>query len=138
MRHSRRRDRPGPRSGRASALLVATALALFAAPIAPAAAQPSPYGAGAAEPEPRTREEQARDEAWREAAAAEARENPSGMKRPEKLTGRPSGFWTSTRPAKGGAYRWRIMAAGVLVLGVTIFFVLRLLRRTSATRAQAS
>lgn len=100
-----------------------------------AGAQPSPYGAGEAEVEPRTREEKARDEAWRAAEEAEKRETASGMKRPEKLTGRPSGFWTSTRPARGGAYRWRIMAAGIGVLGITIFFVLRLLRRTAAARA---
>lgn len=118
---------------RVSPVLVVLAALVLGAPVA--AAQPSPYGAGAAEPEPRTREEQARDEAWRAAEEAEKRETASGMKRPEKLTGRPSGFWTSTRPAKGGAYRWRIMAAGIAVLGITIFFVLRLLRRTSAARA---
>ncbi len=61
----------------------------------------------------------------------------SVMRRPEQLRYRPSGFWTSNRPARGGAYRWRILAAGVLVLGITVFFVLRLLRRSSRERAAA-
>jgi len=47
------------------------------------------------------------------------------------LDSRPSGFWTSNRPARGGAYRWRIMAVGGVVLAITMFFVLRLLIRTS-------
>ena len=30
----------------------------------------------------------------------------------EVLTNRPSGFWTSNRPAVGGAYRYRLMLIG--------------------------
>jgi len=41
----------------------------------------------------------------------------------------PSGFWTNPRPAKGGAYRWRMMAIGGGVLLVTGILVLRLVRK---------
>jgi hypothetical protein len=115
---------------RRMALAVAATLVIVAGH---AVAQPSPYGAGEPGADPSlTPAEQARIEAWREAAEYE---KATGYKQPEKLLDRPSGFWTSTRPARGGAYRWRIMAAGILVLGVTVFFVLRLLRRTSQARA---
>lgn len=97
-----------------------------------AAAQPSPYGAGDPGAAPMTEKEKARVEAWKE---AEAYEKATGYKQPEKLLDRPSGFWTTTRPARGGAYRWRIMAVGAGVLAITVFFVLRLLRRTSQARA---
>ncbi len=108
------------------------ALAVMMAIGGVAAAQPSPYGAGEPGAQPLTEKEKARAEAWKEAAEYE---KATGYKQPEKLLDRPSGFWTTTRPARGGAYRWRIMAAGALVLGVTVFFVLRLLRRTSQARA---
>lgn len=110
-------------------LVAALAVGVLAAPVE---AQPSPYGAGSSEPEPKTKAEQAREDAWREAAEYEQR---TGLKQPERLLERPSGFWTSTRPAKGGAYRWRIMAMGAAALAITIFFVYRLLRRTSSARA---
>lgn len=58
----------------------------------------------------------------------------SVMRQPEHLSGRPSGFWTSNRPARGGAYRWKIMAAGGLVLAISLFFVIRMLRRASRER----
>lgn len=58
----------------------------------------------------------------------------STMRRPEHLTARPSGFWTSTRPAVGGAYRYRIMGMGILALLITGFFVLRMLRKIEASR----
>lgn len=61
----------------------------------------------------------------------------SVMRRPEHLSHKPSGFWTSNRPAEHGAYRWRIMAVGGLVLAIAVFFVVRLLRRTSRERALA-
>ena len=32
---------------------------------------------------------------------------------------RPSGFWTSTRPAVGGAYRWRLMYVGIGIATLT-------------------
>lgn len=53
----------------------------------------------------------------------------------EILTQRPSGFWTSNRPAVGGAYRWRLLGIGVAILGVTGFGMLRLVRRANAERA---
>lgn len=59
-------------------------------------------------------------------------ETESGMRKPEVLVGRPSGFWTSTRPAKGARYRWRIMAAGGLALAITGFFVARAIKRANA------
>lgn len=114
------------------ALLVAVAVALALGGAGDAAAQPSPYGAGDPGAQPLTEKEKARAEAWKEAAEYE---KATGYKQPERLLDRPAGFWTTTRPARGGAYRWRIMAAGVLVLGITVFFVLRLLRRTSQARA---
>jgi hypothetical protein len=53
----------------------------------------------------------------------------------EILTDRPSGFWTSNRPAVNGAYRYRLLLIGLGVLGVTTYFVVRALRRASAERA---
>ena len=50
---------------------------------------------------------------------------------------RPSGFWTSNRPAVGGSYRWRLLGVGVVVLGITGFGMLRLLRKASAAREQS-
>ncbi len=48
---------------------------------------------------------------------------------------RPSGFWTSNRPAVGGAYRWRLLGIGVLLIAVTGYGMLRLIRRANAERA---
>lgn len=42
---------------------------------------------------------------------------------------RPSGFWTSTRPARGGAYRYRLLAIGVVVLAITLAWMVWLVRR---------
>ena len=47
----------------------------------------------------------------------------------------PSGFWTNPHPAKGGAYRWRMMAIGGGFLLVTGFLVLRVVKKTNAERA---
>jgi hypothetical protein len=49
---------------------------------------------------------------------------------------RPSGFWTSNRPAVGGAYRWRLLGIGVVVGAVTGYAMLRLVRRANAERAE--
>ncbi len=46
----------------------------------------------------------------------------------EYLANRPSGFWTSNRPAVGGAYRWRLLGIGVLVasgMGVLMWRVVK-------------
>ena len=64
-------------------------------------------------------------------------ETEGGMRKPEVLVGRPSGFWTSTRPAKGARYRWRIMAAGLTVLAITGGLLFVKLRRVSAERERA-
>jgi hypothetical protein len=53
----------------------------------------------------------------------------------EVLSARPSGFWTSNRPAVGGAYRWRLLGLGVVIAGLTGFAMVRLVRRASAERA---
>ena len=55
----------------------------------------------------------------------------------EVLDQRPSGFWTSNRPATGGAYRWRLLAIGAVIAGVTGIFMVRLLRKASANRTSS-
>jgi hypothetical protein len=52
----------------------------------------------------------------------------------EVLQHRPSGFWTSNRPAVGGAYRWRLLGLGVVIAAVTGYGMLRLVRRANAER----
>ena len=53
----------------------------------------------------------------------------------EILYNRPSGFWTSNRPAVGGAYRWRLLAIGGGIAAITAFFLVRTIRRANAERA---
>ena len=67
--------------------------------------------------------------AWPAAAGAE----PPNTH--EILSARPSGFWTSNRPAVGGAYRWRLLGIGVAIAAITGLGMLRLVRRASAERA---
>ena len=41
---------------------------------------------------------------------------------------RPSGFWTSNRPAVGGAYRWRLLGIGggvALLMGALVLYLVR-------------
>ena len=52
----------------------------------------------------------------------------------EIIYARPSGFWTSNRPAVGGAYRWRLLGIGVVIAAITGYGMLRLLRRANAER----
>lgn len=52
----------------------------------------------------------------------------------EIIYNRPSGFWTSNRPAVGGAYRWRLLAIGGVICGITAYFVVRLIRRANSDR----
>ena len=52
----------------------------------------------------------------------------------EILSDRPSGFWTSNRPAEGGAYRWRLLGIGVALIGVTGFAILRVIKRAKSQR----
>jgi hypothetical protein len=49
------------------------------------------------------------------------------------VTGR-SGFWTSRMPAKGGAYRYRLMGIGGGLLLGTGLFVRRLIKRANEER----
>ncbi len=51
---------------------------------------------------------------------------------------RPSGFWTSTRPAVGGAYRWRLLYVGIGLASLTGLGMWRLVRRANAQRAAAN
>jgi hypothetical protein len=53
----------------------------------------------------------------------------SVMRRPEPLLQKPSGFWTSGRPAVGGAYRYRLLAIGTGVLLVTAAVMVWIVRR---------
>jgi hypothetical protein len=52
----------------------------------------------------------------------------------EVLTHRPSGFWTSNRPAVGGAYRWRLLGIGVVLAAGAGYLMWRLTRRANAER----
>ena len=60
--------------------------------------------------------------AWGAFAYAQPRER-------EVLRERPSGFWTSNKPAKGGAYRWRMLGIGVALTGVMGIIIIRVIRR---------
>jgi hypothetical protein len=60
---------------------------------------------------------------------AAADEQPRPPRQREILRERPSGFWTSNRPAQGGAYKWRLLGLGVVVAGGMGFLILRTLRR---------
>lgn len=53
----------------------------------------------------------------------------------EILSERPSGFWTSNRPAVGGAYRYRLLGIGVVIAAITGYGMLRLVKRANAERA---
>lgn len=53
----------------------------------------------------------------------------------EILSNRPSGFWTSNRPAVGGAYRWRLLGIGAVIAALTGYGMLRLIKRANAERA---
>ncbi len=68
-------------------------------------------------------------------AATSAAEPPTTH---EIVYTRPSGFWTSTRPAVGGAYRWRLLAVGVGLATITGLGMWRLVRRANAQRAAAN
>lgn len=62
-------------------------------------------------------------------AAAEPRQR-------EVLRERPSGFWTSNRPAEGGAYRWRLLGIGIAIAGTMGFVMYRVLRSANASRGR--
>jgi hypothetical protein len=56
----------------------------------------------------------------------------------EVIYTKPSGFWTSNRPATGGSYRWRLLGIGVVLLGITGFGMMRLVRKAAAEREARS
>jgi len=64
-----------------------------------------------------------------------AADEPPRSRPREVLRERPSGFWTSNRPAEGGAYRWRLLGIGGGLVLVTGLVMWRLVRRASAQRA---
>lgn len=59
---------------------------------------------------------------------------PPRQREREILRERPSGFWTSNRPAEGGAYKWRLLGIGVVIVGVMGLVIVRTLRRANASR----
>jgi hypothetical protein len=69
--------------------------------------------------------------------AAQPGETGSVMRRPEPLLQKPSGFWTSGRPAVGGAYRYRLLAIGTGVLLVTAAVMIWIVRRYPRRDAEA-
>lgn len=66
-------------------------------------------------------------------AIGEARAEPPNTH--EIIYTRPSGFWTSNRPAVGGAYRWRLLGVGVVIGAITGYGMMRLIKRANAERA---
>src|SRR5262249_11760391 len=54
----------------------------------------------------------------------------------EVLSDRPSGFWTSNRPAVGGAYRYRLLGIGLAIALGTGWLTWRLIRKANAERAR--
>jgi hypothetical protein len=50
----------------------------------------------------------------------------------EVLSDRPSGFWTSNRPAVGGAYKYRLLEIGCAISLLTGWLTWRLVKKTKA------
>ena len=73
------------------------------------------------------------------ALAAPVLAEPPTEERPhEILSERPSGFWTSNRPAVGGAYKYRLLGIGIVVAGITGYLMIRLIKNAKApARARA-
>jgi hypothetical protein len=73
------------------------------------------------------------------ALAAPVLAAPPTEERPhEILSDRPSGFWTSNRPAVGGAYKYRLLGIGLAVAALTGWLTIRLVKNAKApARAQA-
>jgi hypothetical protein len=69
---------------------------------------------------------------YAQAQQAPMTENPQAQQSDWKG---PSGFWTNPHPAKGGAYRWRMMAVGGGFLLVTGYLMMRLVKKANADRA---
>jgi hypothetical protein len=71
------------------------------------------------------------------AAPALAQPAPTKMRQPEYLPSAPSGFRLSGAPAKGGAYRYRLMIAGAFCVMLTAGLVARYLRKVNRSRPAA-
>ena len=67
---------------------------------------------------------------WASPGSPSAPEDPNAP----KVYRRPSGFWTSTRPAVNGAYRYRLLGIGVALIGVTGVAMLLLVNRANTAR----
>lgn len=67
-------------------------------------------------------------------AAAPAYAQPGYRIQTEEEGGGRSGFWTSRRPASGGAYRWRLLGIGVGLLAITGGGMILLIRRAKSYR----
>jgi hypothetical protein len=52
----------------------------------------------------------------------------------EIIYNRPSGFWTSNRPAENGAYRYRLLAIGVVVAFLSGLLIRRVIRKANEDR----
>lgn len=56
---------------------------------------------------------------------------------PAARSGKPSGFWGSSRPAVGGAYRYRLLGIGVAVVLLTLGIMMWILRRPARGSSRA-
>jgi len=101
-------------------MLIALTMSLLVAGAVALAAQP-PAGSEQAQREAEEAEK-ARGELVRSAAEPEHARKPSG-------------FWTGTRPARSGAYRYRLLGVGAGVLAISIFFTVRFVRKQSRHEA---
>ena len=117
--------------------LIVLGLAVGVAFAAPALGQPAP---SPEQPERDLDRRLERERLDRAPAAPVVDDDPiptppkSTMRQPEILHEKPSGFWTSNVPARGGAYRYRLMGIGLCVLALTAFFTIRFLRKVSRAR----
>lgn len=68
--------------------------------------------------------------------APAAAEPETTTRKVEVLQHRPSGFWTSNRPATGGAYRWRLLGIGVVLAAGAGLLMWKLTRRANTERIQ--
>jgi hypothetical protein len=69
------------------------------------------------------------------AAYAQTEQRPTRER--EVLQHRPSGFWTSNRPAEGGAYRWRLLGVGIVLAIGSGLLMRRLIKRANAERTRS-
>lgn len=65
------------------------------------------------------------------------KEEASGKSASVQQEGGRSGFWTSRSPAKGGAYRWRLLGIGILLADGAGVLIWVLTVRASAARRTA-